>query len=61
MTGFAPIVSTALLTGVFCAAFAVLVDAVTDVLAFGAVILVSFCSGFLGSLFAQVVMQRKNQ
>lgn len=47
------------LTGVFCAAFAVGVDLLTNMLEQGQVILVSFTSGFLGSLFARFVLRRK--
>lgn len=49
---------TALLTGIFCSAFAVGIDYVTDMLDRTTVIGVSFTSGFLGSLFAQTVLGR---
>jgi len=46
------------LTGAFCVAFALVVDAATDRLALGAFLAFSFASGFLGSLFAQSVLRR---
>ncbi|MEL6643607.1 MAG: hypothetical protein AAFQ79_06705 [Pseudomonadota bacterium] len=49
---------TAALTGAFCAAFAVGIDYLTDMLQRNQVIGVSFASGFLGSLFAQTVLGR---
>lgn len=52
------IVSTAVLTGAFCAVFAVGIDWLTDMLQRNQVIAVSFMSGFLGSLFAQTVLGR---
>lgn len=52
------ILSGAFLTGVFCAVFAVGVDYVTDMLARGQVIGLSFTSGFLGSVFAQTLQRR---
>ena len=45
-----PILLTAVLTGVFCSVFAVGIDYVVDMLERGTVIVVSFLSGFLGSL-----------
>lgn len=52
------IVLSAVLTGVFCAGFAVFIDWATDMLQRNQVIVVSFTSGFLGSLFAQTVLGR---
>ena len=52
------ILSTAFLTGVFCAGFAVFIDWATDMLAQNQVIVISFLSGSLGSLFAQTVLGR---
>ena len=49
---------SAVLTGVFCAGFAVFIDWATDMLQRNQVIVVSFISGFLGSLFAQTVLGR---
>ena len=46
----------ALLTGFFCAVFAVGIDYVTDMLERNQIILFSFTSGFLGSLFARLVL-----
>ena len=56
-----PIFISAVLTGIFCACFAVGVDWLTDMLERGQVVGVSFASGFLGSLFASFVMYRKNK
>ena len=53
-----PILVSALLTGLFCAVFAVGVDWLTDMLRRGQVIAVSFVSGFCGSLFASTVLGR---
>lgn len=52
------IVSTAILTGVFCAAFAAFIDRATDMLEAGQVVAISFVSGFLGSIIAQTVLDR---
>ena len=49
---------TAALTGLFCMAFAVFVHFMTSALGLSALVLVSFTSGFLGSLFAQSVLGR---
>ena len=53
-----PIVLTAVLTGAFCAVFAVFVELVTDLFGLWQLMLVSFISGALGSLFAQTVLGR---
>ncbi|WP_425039333.1 hypothetical protein [Primorskyibacter sp. S187A] len=50
---------TSVLTGVFCAVFATIIDAVTDALNIWTVIALAFTSGFLGSLFAQLVLGRR--
>ncbi len=47
---------SAFLTGGFCAAFAVGIDWATDMLDRTSILMVSFVSGFLGSLFAQSVL-----
>ena len=52
------ILMTAILTGIFCAGFAVVIDYIADMLERNQVIGISFASGFLGSLFAQTVMGR---
>lgn len=52
------ILLTAVLTGVFCAVFAVGIDWLTDMLERNQVVGISFVSGFLGSLFAQTVLGR---
>lgn len=49
---------SAVLTGVFCAGFALVIDIVTDMLDRGNIAMVSFASGFLGSLFAQTALSR---
>ena len=48
----------ALLTGFFCAVFAVGIDYVTDMLERNQVIVLSFTSGFLGSIFAGLVLRK---
>ncbi|MBY6047458.1 hypothetical protein KUV47_05225 [Vannielia litorea] len=48
-------------TGAFCAVFAVGVDQVAGMLPLGAVVLVSFVSGFLGSLFARFVWRQREK
>ena len=50
------IVLSALATGVFCAGFAAVVDAVTDALSMWQVIGLALVSGFCGSLFASFVL-----
>ena len=52
------IILTSTITGVFCAVFATVVDVVTDALSMGLVIALAFASGFLGSMFAQVILKR---
>ncbi|NNF23985.1 MAG: hypothetical protein HKN63_04175 [Rhodobacteraceae bacterium] len=52
-----PVLTSALLTGAFCAGFAVVIEQATDMLATGSVILFAALSGFLGSLFAQLVLR----
>ena len=52
------ILLSAVLTGAFCAVFAVGIDWLTDMLARRQVIGLSFASGFLGSLFASLVLRR---
>ena len=52
------VIISAVLTGVFCGGFALFIDLATDMLDRGHVVLISFCSGFLGSLFAQIVLKR---
>ena len=49
---------TASLTGVFCAGFALFIDYATDMLGQGQIVLLSFISGFLGSVFTQTVLGR---
>lgn len=48
---------TAIMTGVFCAGFSVVVSQVAVQLSMTAVIAVSFVSGFLGSTVAQLVQK----
>lgn len=55
------IVISAVLTGVFCACFAIGVDYLTDMLDRQSIVVVSFVSGFLGSLFASLVMRKRQQ
>ncbi|MDJ0637503.1 MAG: hypothetical protein QNJ20_01615 [Paracoccaceae bacterium] len=56
-----PILLSAVLTGIFCACFAVGIDWLTDMLERGQVIGVSFLSGFLGSLFASAFIRRDRE
>ncbi len=53
------ILTAALLTGGFCAGFAVVIDWLTDMLAWGQLFGISFASGFLGSIFASLVLRRR--
>ena len=50
------VLMTAALTGTFCSGFAVFIDWATDMLMRQQIIMISFASGFLGSLFAQTVL-----
>jgi|AACY02.3.fsa_nt_gi hypothetical protein len=54
------VLSMAALTGLFCAVFALVVSFVTMVLSPLQLSLISFLSGALGSLFAQLVLRRGN-
>lgn len=49
----------ALMTGVFCAGFAVVVRFATPMLGLLHVMMISLLSGFLGSLFASFVLGRR--
>ena len=49
---------SAALTGLFCAGFAVFVDAITMLFSVWHLLAVSFVSGFLGSLFAAFITSR---
>lgn len=53
-----PVLLTSVLTGVVCAVFAAVIDVVTDALSMATLIGLAFMSGFLGSLFAQIVLGR---
>lgn len=50
-------VIAATLTGLFCMGFSVLVGWLTTALSMGALVVLSFVSGFCGSLFARVVLK----
>ena len=52
------ILTIAVLTGVFCSGLAIAIDLLTDMLDRTNLIIASFSSGFLGSLFAQTVLGR---
>ena len=52
-----PLLATAALTGLFCAGFALVVDAVSAMFDTVGVAGISFASGFLGSLVAQTIMR----
>lgn len=46
-------------TGLFCAVFAMVIDAVTDVLSMWQAVGLAFLSGFLGSLTARFVLGKR--
>jgi len=52
------VLTSAVLTGVFCAGFATIIDLATDMLERQQVVLISFLSGFFGSIFAQIVLRK---
>ncbi|MDJ0629837.1 MAG: hypothetical protein QNJ44_16385 [Rhodobacter sp.] len=54
------ILLAAVTTGAFCAIFAVMVDAATDALSIWQVAVAGLVSGFLGSLFASLVLRRRD-
>ena len=60
LTGVKTALTAAGLTGVFCACFAFAMHFLAPMVSVGPVILISFTSGFLGSLFARLVMGKKN-
>lgn len=47
---------SAAMTGAFCALFAVIINAAASMLERDQIVLLSFLSGFLGSLVAQAIM-----
>ena len=52
-------ITLALLTGVFCSVFAVVIDAIMDMAGPLQVAILAALSGFLGSLFGQTVLKKK--
>lgn len=52
---------SASLTGAFCSGFALVIDYATDMLGQGQIVIFSFISGFLGSVFAQTVLGRHRE
>lgn len=54
------ILLAALTTGAFCAVFAGFVDVVTDTLTLWQVLAAGGVSGFFGSLFASLVLRRRD-
>ena len=50
---------TSVMTGVFCAVCAIVVDLITNALEMWMVIAVAFVSGFTGSLLAQLLLKRE--
>ncbi len=52
-------VMTAVLTGVFCAGFALFIDAIVTMASTSQVALLASVSGFLGSIFAQTVLGKR--
>ena len=55
------ILSTAAATGAFCAVFAAGVDLATDALALWQVMIAGAASGFLGSMFGQMAIRRREE
>ncbi|MGB0439746.1 MAG: hypothetical protein ACPGFC_06530 [Paracoccaceae bacterium] len=51
------VLQVALMTGLFCAGFALVVEYFTDMLDQPQIAALSFTSGFLGSLVAQFIMK----
>ncbi|MEM8579717.1 MAG: hypothetical protein AAGF50_00780 [Pseudomonadota bacterium] len=54
-----PVFLTASVAGVFCALFALTVDAITDALSMAQALMLAGLSGFLGSLVGQLVIGRR--
>ncbi|MEM9395445.1 MAG: hypothetical protein AAGA38_16410 [Pseudomonadota bacterium] len=54
-----PVLLTASVAGVFCALFALTVDAITDALSMAQALMLAGLSGFLGSLVGQLVIGRR--
>jgi uncharacterized membrane protein YjjB (DUF3815 family) len=46
------------MTGAFCAVFAFVISNIAPMLGVGAVLTTSFVSGFLGSIFARLVLKK---
>ncbi|WP_299933160.1 hypothetical protein [uncultured Pelagimonas sp.] len=55
------LLTTAILTGIFCAGFSVMVSQVAVQLSMTAVVVISFISGFLGSTIAQLVQKWRGE
>lgn len=53
-----PLLMSALLTGCFCSVFALGIHWATNMLGQVSILLISFTSGFLGSIFASLVLGR---
>lgn len=53
--------TSAALTGLFCMGFSVAVSLLTMTLSMSVLVLLSFVSGFLGSLFAQTILRRDDK
>lgn len=53
------VLTTAIVTGLFCAGFAFVIEQVTDVLTLTQALLLAMISGFCGSLFAQLLFKGK--
>ena len=52
---------SAVLTGFFCAIFALAIETLTDMLDRTNILTLSFASGFLGSLFASFVLRGRKR
>lgn len=57
MKALGKVLVTSLMTGLFCAAFALVVELLTDMLEVRQIAALSFTSGFTGSLVAQFIMK----
>ncbi len=55
------LLTTSILTGIFCAGFSVMVSQVAVQLSMTAVVVISFISGFLGSTIAQLFQKWRGE
>ena len=59
MTGQA--IKAAATTGAFCVVFALFIDRVTEALSLWQIVVASFASGSMGSLFASILLRRRDE